>query len=247
MPLLLYACAGPQPASSDPLPSRLALPSAEASPFVSATPLASATPQPSAVPSPSVAQVVATPPAPATPSPTAQAAVRATPERPTASPVGGAAVFHYVFPVRGASDVSYGRAHHDYPATDIFCPIGSEFVAVTDGVVDFVSRDDRWDARSDDPALRGGISVAIVGDDGVRYYGSHLSAVAADIEPGVRVRRGQLLGLTGKSGNAASTDPHLHFGISHPTTPEDWAVRRGEIAPYDYLRAWQRGENKTPA
>ncbi|NTW02953.1 MAG: M23 family metallopeptidase, partial [Oscillochloris sp.] len=99
----------------------------------------------------------------------------------------------------------------------------------------------------DDAAVRGGISVALIGDDGVRYYGSHLSAVADGIDPGVRVAAGQLLGLTGNSGNARSTPPHLHFGISHPTTPDDWKVRRGEISPYPYLRAWQRGEQVTPA
>jgi murein DD-endopeptidase MepM/ murein hydrolase activator NlpD len=148
--------------------------------------------------------------------------------------------------VRSKGKISYGRAHHDYPATDIFCPIGSEFIAVTDGVVDFVSREDTWDPQVNDGATRGGLSVAIVGDDGVRYYGSHLSKVADGIAPGVRVVAGQLLGLTGKSGDAAVTDPHLHFGISHPTTPDDWAVRRGEISPYPYLKAWQRGEHLSP-
>lgn len=128
----------------------------------------------------------------------------------------------------------------------MFCAIGSVFVAVTDGVVDFVSRADVWDAKVNDGATRGGLAVAIIGDDGVRYYGSHLSQVADGIAPGVRVVAGQQLGLTGKSGDARFTDSHLHFGISHPTTPDDWKTRRGEISPYDYLRAWQRGENVTP-
>jgi murein DD-endopeptidase MepM/ murein hydrolase activator NlpD len=148
--------------------------------------------------------------------------------------------------VQGAR-VNYGPSHHDYPATDIFCPVGSRFVAPTAGVIDYISTVDLWDPASDDPALRGGLSLALVGDDGVRYYGSHLSALAEGIVPGVRVAAGQLLGLTGKSGNARSTPAHLHFGISHPTTPDDWQVRRGEISPYRYLRAWQRGESLAPA
>ena len=152
----------------------------------------------------------------------------------------------YIFPVRSTGKVRYGQFHHDYPATDIFCPVGSEFLAVIDGVVDYVSREDVWDPATDDGAERGGLSVAIAGDDGVRYYGSHLSQVADGIEPGVRVIAGQVLGLTGKSGNARFTDPNLHFGISRPTTPEDWKVRRGTVSPYTYLRAWQRGENVTP-
>ena len=151
----------------------------------------------------------------------------------------------YSFPVQGGK-VNYGSSHHDYPAADIFCPVGSQFVAVTDGVIDYVSREDVWNPATDDPAVRGGISLAMIGDDGVRYYGSHLSAVADGIEPGMRVTGGQTLGRTGKTGNARSTPAHLHFGISHPTTPDDWKVRRGQVSPYRYLRAWQRGENVTP-
>ena len=65
-------------------------------------------------------------------------------------------------------------------------------------------------------------------------------------EPGVRVETGQLLGLTGKSGNAASTPPHVHFGISRPSTPDDWQTRRGQVSPYPYLQAWRNGEHITP-
>jgi murein DD-endopeptidase MepM/ murein hydrolase activator NlpD len=163
-------------------------------------------------------------------------------EVPTAAPEK-----QYVFPVQAdKGTISYGRTHHDYPAADIFCPVGSLFVAPIGGVIDFTTSADVWDPATDVPADRGGLSVALIGDDGVRYYGSHLSRVAEGIAAGVRVAAGQTLGLTGNSGNARSTPPHLHFGISHPTTPDDWAVRRGEIAPYRYLRAWQRGQNLAP-
>jgi murein DD-endopeptidase MepM/ murein hydrolase activator NlpD len=151
----------------------------------------------------------------------------------------------YAFPVQNA-ECRYEPYHHDYPAADIFCPVGSAFVATTDGVVDFVSKVDQWDPSTDVPAHRGGRSVALIGDDGWRYYGSHLAEVAEEIEPGVRVAAGQLLGRTGRSGNARGTPPHLHYGISHPTTPDDWQVRRGELPPYAYLQAWQRGEMVVP-
>jgi peptidoglycan LD-endopeptidase LytH len=188
---------------------------------------------------------IPTVPAPPTRKPATPTAIAASTA--TSMPVATrAAKGRHVFPVQSEGKISYGRFHHDYPAADIFCPIGSTFVAVTDGVVDFVSSEDIWDPQVNDGATRGGLSVAIVGDDGVRYYGSHLSQVADGIAPRVRVVAGQQLGLTGKSGDARFTDPHLHFGISHPTTPDDWEVRRGEIAPYDYLQAWQRGENITP-
>jgi murein DD-endopeptidase MepM/ murein hydrolase activator NlpD len=141
---------------------------------------------------------------------------------------------------------SYQCGHHDYPAIDIAAPIGSQFLAVTSGIVDFVTHIDEWDGAVDDPVTRGGLAVAIVGDDGVRYYGSHLSSVEGGIKPGVRVVTGQVLGLTGDSGNAVGTTPHLHFGISHPTTPDDWIVRRGEIDPCEYVQAWANGIMLTP-
>jgi murein DD-endopeptidase MepM/ murein hydrolase activator NlpD len=152
----------------------------------------------------------------------------------------------YVFPVQPGRGAWYQACHHDYPATDIFIPAGSRFVAVTAGVVDYVSYADAWDPATDEGDARGGLSVAIVGDDGVRYYGSHLSRIAPGIKPRVRVRVGQLLGYTGKTGSASGTPPHLHFGISRPTTPDDWAARRGQISPYPYLNLWRKGINRTP-
>lgn len=206
-----------------------------------------ATPQPSDTPEPTATLA----PAPTNrPTPTPSPKPTTTkPPTPTSSPVSSTPtplIFRYVFPVQPPEAANYQRGHHDYPATDIFAPVGSSFVAVTNGVVDFVSIEDLWNPNEDDPATRGGLSVAILGEDGVRYYGSHLSAIAPDIEPGVSVVAGQVLGQVGNSGNARHIASHLHFGISHPTYPEDWAVRRGEIDPYPYLKAWEAGEMLTP-
>ena len=156
--------------------------------------------------------------------------------------------FIHIFPLQPtwAGSFAEGTASHGYPATDIFAVVGTKFVAVTDGVVDFVSYKDTWDPAHDDPAVRGGLSVAIIGDDGLRYYGSHLSAIAAGIAPGVRVKIGQLLGLVGNTGDARTTLSHLHFGISRPTTPDDWKARRGQVDPFPYLQAWRDGHNVTP-
>ena len=165
-------------------------------------------------------------------------------ETPTETPV----YWNYIFPVQPSNWVDFSEdvASHGYPATDIFAPEGAKFVAVTDGVVDFVSYTDRWDPEHDDLALRGGLCVAILGDDGVRYYGSHLSAIEPGISPGVRVTVGQVLGYVGHTGNARTTPSHVHFGISHPTYPEDWHARRGEVDPFPFLVAWRDGYNVTP-
>ncbi len=156
--------------------------------------------------------------------------------------------YNHVFPIQppGAAGFAEGTSSHGYPATDIFAPVGTKFVAVTDGVVDFVSYQDLWDPDHDDPAQRGGLSVAIIGDDGLRYYGSHLSVIATGIAPGVRVTAGQLLGLIGNTGDARNTMSHLHFGISRPTVPDDWKARRGQVDPFTFLVAWRDGHNVTP-
>ena len=154
----------------------------------------------------------------------------------------------YVFPVQPRRQIGFaeGTSAHGYPATDIFAPAGWQFVAVTDGAVDFVSRADTWDPSIDDPATRGGLSVAILGEDGLRYYGSHLSKIAEGIAPGVRVTAGEVLGYIGETGDARGRGTHLHFGISRPTYPEDWKARRGEIDPFPYLVAWEQGINLRP-
>lgn len=151
----------------------------------------------------------------------------------------------YTFPVDPPSATDYGPAHHDYPAADIFAPCGSPVLAPTAGVVDEVTTVDVWDPAVDDGATRGGLSVSIVGGDGVRYYGSHLSEVA--VAAGQPVGSGSVLGAVGDTGNARGTGCHLHFGISPPCGQGDWWIRRGVVAPYPYLQAWEVGGQLSPA
>jgi murein DD-endopeptidase MepM/ murein hydrolase activator NlpD len=155
----------------------------------------------------------------------------------------------HVFPVQPVAGcgVHYGRVHHDYPATDIFARKGCRFVSPTDGVVTEVSRTDRWQPSTDRGADRGGRSVAVLGDDGVRYYGSHLESVEDGIAPGARVRAGQALGRIDNSGDARYVPTHLHFGISWPTRDGVWWVRRGTVYPWPYLDSWRAGGNRSPA
>jgi len=195
----------------------------------------------------------ASPPAAGQPQPTsAPATTLAASPAPTTTTMtttttAGRAGTGYVFPVRPSSEVSYGRTHHDYPATDIFAPCGSQVLAPVTGTVQEVSRIDRWDPASDLGARRGGLSVSIVGRDGVRYYGSHLSFIAAGIAPGAVVRAGQVIGKVGRTGSARATACHLHFGLSPACGPGDWAVRRGVVYPWPYLDAWRRGSSSSPA
>ena len=151
----------------------------------------------------------------------------------------------YVFPVAGC-EVNYARAHHDYAATDILAKAGCKFVAPINGVVDEVNRTDSWKGKTNLGIDRGGLYVSIIGEDGVRYYGSHLRSIPASIQPGVVVKAGRLLGAIGSTGSARGTAPHLHFGISWPTPPQTWWVRRGEVLPWKYLDAWKAGKDLSP-
>jgi peptidoglycan LD-endopeptidase LytH len=180
-----------------------------------------------APPSPSVAATTA-PPAPAT-----------TTTRPPSSNV------KYVFPVK-ASNVAFHPTHGKYPATDIFADCGEPAVATTSGVVLEVSLKDVYVKGSPDGPNNGGLSVSLLGDDGVRYYGSHLSKVQAGIRAGVRVAAGQQLGKVGHTGNANGVC-HLHFGISPPCAKVgDWKVRRGVVWPATFLTSWRKGGQKSP-
>ena len=152
----------------------------------------------------------------------------------------------HTFPLRGCR-YSYSHGHHDYPATDIFAPIGCAVVAPVSGTVDEVSARDRWTSSSNRGADRGGLSVSIVGVDGVRYYGSHMSSIAAGVTPGARVEVGAPLGRVGKSGDAEGSASHLHFGLSWPTRPGVWWVRRGVVDPWPFLTSWRNGGNLSPA
>jgi len=152
----------------------------------------------------------------------------------------------YVFPIARCT-TSYAHAHHDYAATDIFAARGCAFVSPVEGRVDEVTYTDTWSSGTNRGADRGGLSVSVVGDDGVRYYGSHLQRIASGIKPGVRVTAGTRLGEVGNTGSARGIATHLHFGISWPTPHGVWWVRRGEVAPWPYLDSWRRDGEKSPA
>jgi hypothetical protein len=156
----------------------------------------------------------------------------------------------YIFPVADCA-VNYARAHHDYAATDILAKKGCKFVSPVNGVIDEVNRTDLWSGKTNLGIDRGGLYVSVIGEDGVRYYGSHLTSVVASIQPGLTVKAGQILGRVGSTGSARGTSPHLHFGISWPTPtetqPNIWWVRRGVVLPWKYLDAWKAGKDLSPA
>ena len=111
-------------------------------------------------------------------------------------PVAGVRVAHVANTWGAARDG--GRFHE---GQDIFAPVGTPVYAATSGYVYRIETRDR-----------GGRVVWVAGAGGRRYYYAHLDDWA-EIEEGMPVTTDTVLGYVGNTGNAATTPPHLHFGI----------------------------------
>ncbi|HET7218665.1 MAG TPA: M23 family metallopeptidase [Vicinamibacterales bacterium] len=67
------------------------------------------------------------------------------------------------------------------------------------------------------------------------YYYAHLERYADGLREGQTVKKGQLLGYVGTSGNAPKNTPHLHFAIFRLTAEKHW-WEGTPIDPYDVFR-----------
>lgn len=112
-----------------------------------------------------------------------------------ACPIAGAVRFinDWGFPRSG------GRRHQ---GNDLFALEDTPIVAVSDAIITSVSRIDRG---------LGGLHVSYIDGAGDRWYNAHLSSVADNIEPGLYVAQGQVIGYVGRTGNARTTPPHNHI------------------------------------
>lgn len=112
-----------------------------------------------------------------------------------------------VFPISGKSNIgSYWGDDRDggarrHEGIDIFAERGTSVVAVTDGYVLDVSEDGI-----------GGKTVTIQSDNyNWRSYYAHLDQ--QKVSRGQVIKKGQVIGTVGNTGNARTTPPHLHFGM----------------------------------
>ncbi len=63
------------------------------------------------------------------------------------------------------------------------------------------------------------------------YYYAHLNRYAEGLREGQRVRRGELIGYLGSTGNASAAAPHLHFAIFRLSAERQW-WKGDPINPY---------------
>ena len=54
------------------------------------------------------------------------------------------------------------------------------------------------------------------------YYYAHLDRYADGIKEGMELKRGQLLGYVGVTGNSDPNAPHLHFAMFELTPEKQW-------------------------
>ena len=114
------------------------------------------------------------------------------------------------------------RAHE---ALDIMAPRHTPVRAVEDGRIQklFTSK-------------AGGLTIYEFDPTGTfTYYYAHLDRYADDLHEGQTVKRGDVIGYVGSTGNAAPDAPHLHFAIFRLTPERQWW--KGEpINPYPVLK-----------
>lgn len=102
-----------------------------------------------------------------------------------------------------------GRRHE---AMDVLSPRNTPVLAVDDGTIAklFTSK-------------AGGLTVYQFDADSVyAYYYAHLERYAPGLEEHQRVKRGDVIGYVGTSGNAPPDTPHLHFAIFKLTEAKQW-------------------------
>ncbi|HYN22148.1 MAG TPA: M23 family metallopeptidase, partial [Thermoanaerobaculia bacterium] len=73
------------------------------------------------------------------------------------------------------------------------------------------------------------------------YYYAHLERYATGVQEGANVRRGQVIGFVGSSGNAGPDNPHLHFAIFLLTPEKRWWEGR-PVNPFSVLGGTSRQE-----
>jgi murein DD-endopeptidase MepM/ murein hydrolase activator NlpD len=67
------------------------------------------------------------------------------------------------------------------------------------------------------------------------YYYAHLERYAEGLKEGNTIKRGQVIGYVGTTGNAPRDTPHLHFAIFKMTNDKRW-WQGTPIDPYSVLR-----------
>jgi murein DD-endopeptidase MepM/ murein hydrolase activator NlpD len=156
-------------------------------------------------PAPSATAIVGETPPPAVRGPQ-MAPVPLEPRAALAMPLAG------IDPRKLTSNFSEVRSGHAHEALDIMAPRGTPVMAVDQGNVVklFTSKE-------------GGLTVYQFNDArDLCYYYAHLDGYAPGLKEGILLRRGDVLGYVGSTGNASKESPHLHFAVFKLGPEKQW-------------------------
>lgn len=107
----------------------------------------------------------------------------------------------YEHALRDTFDEHRGMVSHE--ALDIMAPRGTPVVAVEDGKIAKLFK-----------SLPGGLTIYQFDPSGsLAYYYAHLDRYAPELKEGALVKKGQVIGYVGSTGNARRDAPHLHFTV----------------------------------
>jgi murein DD-endopeptidase MepM/ murein hydrolase activator NlpD len=158
---------------------------------------------------------------------------RHVPQPLTARPSLGYKPGHYVFPVNGGASYSdtYGGVRNDiydgwHHGDDLFASLGTPVVAVATGKLSLVG----WNQL-------GGWRLWLTDGRGNSFYYAHLAGYSRWILDHPNVKAGQVIGFLGRTGDAFTTEPHLHFEI-HPQLYLRLGYD-GAVDPTTYLKKWR--------
>ena len=159
----------------------------------------------------------------------------ASPSAPTSTPTVAAVGAELIVPVRGIQLAQLDNTFDDargqgrvHEAIDIMAPRGTPVLAATDGKVEKLFT-----------SVPGGLTIYQFDPDGRHaYYYAHLDRYAAGLVEGKVLKRGEVIGYVGSTGNASEDAPHLHFAI-FVLGPEKRWWEGTAINPYPILTGKQ--------
>jgi murein DD-endopeptidase MepM/ murein hydrolase activator NlpD len=126
--------------------------------------------------------------------------------------------------IHDSFDEMRGGSTRRHDALDILAPRGSNIIAADDGTVIKLFT-----------SAAGGLTVyQFDPDQRYCYYYAHLDAYAMGLHEGQMLKRGDLIGYVGTTGNAPKDTPHLHFAVIRLDPDKRWWSGTA-IDPYPLL------------
>ena len=142
----------------------------------------------------------------------------------------GTSLTHLLMPIQGLKPAdlhdTFNEVHNGHPheAIDIAAARGTPVRAAVSGTIRklFLSK------------AGGNTIYQFDAETEYCYYYAHLDRYADGLREGTQVRRGDVIGYVGSTGNADARTPHLHFAVFALGANKEWWKGRA-INPYGNL------------